>query len=90
MVASLRLVAKHTKALVAYVVVLGIPLTHSCLIVFIRSSERAILVQLHREVPLSGTRCLCCKTIVLVSLGDCHLLDGLVACDSIEACKEIV
>jgi hypothetical protein len=40
-------VAEHTLALVAYVVVLGSPLTHSCLIVFIGSSERAILVQLH-------------------------------------------
>jgi hypothetical protein len=30
--------AEHTLALVAYVVVLGSPLTHSCLIVFIGSS----------------------------------------------------
>jgi hypothetical protein len=37
--AGLRPVAKHTRALVAYVVVLGVPLTHSCLIVFIRLSE---------------------------------------------------
>jgi hypothetical protein len=36
--------AEHTLALVAYVVVLVSPLTHSCLIVFIGSSERAILV----------------------------------------------
>ena len=28
--------------------------------------------------------------MVLVTLGGCHLLDGLVACDSIEARKEIV
>ena len=28
--------------------------------------------------------------MVLVTLGGCHLLDGLVACDSIEAPKEIV
>jgi hypothetical protein len=28
--------------------------------------------------------------MVLVSLGGCHLLDGLVACDSIEARMEIV
>jgi hypothetical protein len=28
--------------------------------------------------------------VVLVTLGDCHLLDGLVACDSIEAHVEIV
>ena len=28
--------------------------------------------------------------MVLVTLGGCHLLDGLVACDFIEACEEIV
>ena len=28
--------------------------------------------------------------MVLVTLGGCHLQDGLVACDSIEACEEIV
>ena len=28
--------------------------------------------------------------MVLVTLGGCHLLDGLVACDSIEACEKIV
>ena len=28
--------------------------------------------------------------MVLVTLGRCHLLDGLVACGSVEACKEIV
>jgi len=28
--------------------------------------------------------------MVLVTLGGCHLIDGLVACDSVEACKEIV
>jgi hypothetical protein len=39
---------------------------------------------------LSGTRCLCCKLVVLVTLGGCHLLDDLVACDSIEAHKKIV
>jgi hypothetical protein len=81
---------EHTLALVAYVVVLGSPLTHSCLIVFIGSSERAILVRLHREVASSGTRCSCCKPVVLVTLGGCHLLDGLVACDSVEARVEIV
>jgi hypothetical protein len=37
--AGLRPVAKHTRALVAYVVVLGVPLTHSYLIVFIQLSE---------------------------------------------------
>ena len=36
---GLGLVAEHTRALVAYVVVLGSPLTHLSLIVFIRSSE---------------------------------------------------
>ena len=36
---SLRLVAEHTRALVAYVVVLGSSLTHSSLIVIIRLSE---------------------------------------------------
>jgi hypothetical protein len=28
--------------------------------------------------------------MVLVTLGDCHLLDGLVACDSVEARKKLV
>jgi hypothetical protein len=35
-------------------------------------------VRLHHEVASSGTRCLSCKLIVLVPLGGCHLLDGLV------------
>jgi hypothetical protein len=48
--------AEHTLALVGYVVVLGSPITHSCLIVFIGSSERAILVRLHCEIASSGTR----------------------------------
>ena len=30
------------------------------------------------------------KPVVLVTLGGCHLLDGLVACDSIEAREKIV
>ena len=30
------------------------------------------------------------QAVVLVTLGGCHLLDGLVACDSVEARKEIV
>jgi hypothetical protein len=29
-------------------------------------------------------------SLVLVTLGGCHLLDGLVACDSIEAREKIV
>jgi len=45
---------------------------------------------LHCEIPLSGTRCSSCKPVVLVTLGGCHLIDGLVACDSIEACEKIV
>jgi hypothetical protein len=49
-----------------------------------------ILVRLHREVTSSGTRCLSCKPVVLVTLGGCHLLDGLVACDFVEACKKLV
>jgi hypothetical protein len=73
------LVAEHTLALVAYVVVLGSPLTHSCLIVFIRSSERAILVRCIVRIASSGTRCSSCKPVVLVTLGGCHLLDDLVA-----------
>ena len=42
------------------------------------------------EIASSGTRFSCCKLVVLVTLGGCHLLDGLVASDSIEARKEIV
>ena len=49
-----------------------------------------ILVRLHHKVVSSGTRCSSCKPVVLVTLGGCHLLDGLVACDSIEACEKIV
>jgi hypothetical protein len=52
----LWLAAEHTLALVTYVVVLRSPLTHSCLIVFIGSSERAILVRLHCEIASSDTR----------------------------------
>ena len=28
--------------------------------------------------------------VVLVTLGGCHLLDGFVACDFVEACEKIV
>jgi hypothetical protein len=48
-----------------------------------------ILVRLHREVASSGTRCSSCKPVELVTLGGCHLLDGLVVV-FIEARKEIV
>ena len=51
---------------------------------------RAILVQLHCEIVSSGTKCSCCKPVVLVTLGGCHLLDGLVAVDSVEARVVIV
>jgi hypothetical protein len=56
----------------------------------LRINKRVILVRLHHEVASSGTRCLCCKPVVLVTLGGCHLLDGLVAFGSIEARKKIV
>jgi hypothetical protein len=42
---------------------------------------------LHHEVALSGTRWSSCKLVVLVTLGDCHLLDVLVVV-SVEARKE--
>ena len=47
-------------------------------------------MRLHREVALSGTMCLSCKPVVLVTLGGCHLLDGLVACDFVQAREKIV
>jgi hypothetical protein len=47
-------------------------------------------VQLHRKVASSGTRCSSYKPVVLVTFGGCHLLDGLVACGSVEARKKIV
>ena len=73
----------------ACVGMLGSPLTHICLIVIIRLCERAILAQLHHEVASSGTRRSSCKPVVLVTLGGCHLLDGLVVV-SVEACKKLV
>ena len=45
---------------------------------------------LHCEIASSGTRSLSYKPVVLVTLGGCHLLDGLVACDSVEAREKIV
>jgi hypothetical protein len=48
-----------------------------------------ILVRLHREVALSGTKWLSCKLVVLVTLGGCHLLDSLVVV-SVEARKKLV
>jgi hypothetical protein len=49
-----------------------------------------ILVHCIMRIALSGTRCLSCKPVVLVTLGGCHLLDGLVVCDSVKARKRIV
>ena len=44
---------------------------------------------LHCEIASSGTRCSSCKPVVLVTLGGCHLLDGLVLV-SVEARKKLV
>ena len=68
---------------------LGSPPSHIYLIVIIRLCERAILVRLHHEVALCGTRWLSCKPVVLVTLGGCHLLDSLVVV-SVEARKKLV
>jgi hypothetical protein len=46
-------------------------------------------VGLHREVASSVTRRSSCKTVVLVTLVGCHLLDGLVVV-SVEARKKLV
>ena len=45
-------------------------------------------MRLHHEAALSGTRWLSCKLVVLVTLGGCHLLDGLVVV-SVEARKKL-
>ena len=71
----------------ACVGVFGSPLTNIRLIVIIQLSVGAILVRLHCESALSGPRCSCCKPMVLVTFGGCHLLDGLVVV-SVEARKE--
>ena len=46
------------------------------------------LVRLHCEVASSSTRWSSCKPVVLVTLGGCHLLDGLVMV-SVEALKNL-
>ena len=46
-------------------------------------------MRLHHEVASSGTRWSSCKPVVLVTLRDCHLLDGLVVV-SVEALKKLV
>jgi hypothetical protein len=66
------------------------PPTHLCLLDCESISEWVILVRLYYEVASSGTRCSCCKPVVLVTIGGCHLLYGLVACGFIEARKKIV
>jgi hypothetical protein len=82
--------AEHTIALVTYVVVLGCPLTHLCL------QECELIVSecdssaLPYEIASSGIRCSSCKPVVLVTFGGCHLLDGSVASDSVEAREKIV
>ena len=76
---ELGLVAEHTRALVAYAVVLGCPLTHLCLQECESIVSECDSSVLYCEIALSGTRCLSCKPVVLVTLGGCHLLDSLVA-----------
>jgi hypothetical protein len=49
-----------------------------------------ILVRCIVRIASSGTKCSSCKSVVLVTLGGCHLLDNLVACGPIEARKKIV
>jgi hypothetical protein len=44
-------------------------------------------VRLYCEITSSGIRLSSCKPVVLVTLGGCHLLDGLVVV-SVEARKE--
>ena len=45
---------------------------------------------LHCEISSSGTGYLSCKPVMLVTLGDCHLLYALVACGRVEAREKIV
>jgi hypothetical protein len=70
--------------------VLGEPLTHLCLQECESIASECDSSALHYEISSSDTRCSSCKLVVLVTLGGCHLLDGLVACGSIEACKKIM
>jgi hypothetical protein len=70
--------------------VLGEPLTHLCLQECESIASECDSSALHCEIASSDTRCSSCKLVVLVTLGCCHLLDVLVACGSIEACKKIV
>jgi hypothetical protein len=45
-------------------------------VIRLRVSDSSVL---HCEIASSGTRCSSCKPVVIVTLGGCHLLDGLVA-----------
>jgi hypothetical protein len=70
--------------------VLGEHLTHLCLQECESIASECDSSVLHYEIASSGIRCLCCKPMVLFTLRGCHLLDGLVACGSVEARKKIV
>jgi hypothetical protein len=59
--------------------VLGEALTHLFLQECESIASECDSSALHREIASSGTRCSCCKPVVLVTLGGCHLLNGLVA-----------
>ena len=80
-------VAEHPHAYVACVGVLGCPLTHLCLQECESITSKCNSSVLYCEIVSSGTRCSSCKPVVLVTLGGCHLLDGLVVV-SVEARKE--
>ena len=69
---------------------LGSPLTHLCLQECESIASECDSSALLYEIASSGTRCSCCKPVVLVTFEGFHLLDGLVACASVEARKEIV
>ena len=87
--ASLGLLAEHLHAYVACVGVLRCPLTHlyfqECESIASECDSSAF----YCEIASSGTRCSSCKPMVLVTLGGCHLLDGLVLV-SVEAHKKLV
>jgi hypothetical protein len=70
--------------------VLGEPLTHLCLQECESIASECDSSALHHEIASSGTRCSSYKLVVLVTLGGCHLLNSLVACDSVETRKKIV
>jgi hypothetical protein len=70
--------------------VVGEPLTHLCLQKCKSIASECDSSALHHEIASSGIRCSSCKPVVLVTLGGCHLLDGLVAYGSVEARKKIM